>query len=82
MTTLLSDEQLMQQIRIRLRLGRLPVVDGVYKSHRGAGRPCIVCRRLIESQEMECAVEAQGQALHAHEVCYHLWRAVVDQIAR
>jgi hypothetical protein len=76
MTTLLSEEQLKQQIRIRLTQGRLPAANGRYMSHRGIGRPCIVCRHEIESSEIECAVEATGTTCHAHVTCHHLWREV------
>ena len=37
-TSLLSPEQLSQQIRVRLAQERLPGADGVYKTHRGTGR--------------------------------------------
>ena len=70
-TSLLSSEQLRQQIRIRLAQGRLPVVDGIYKTHRGTGRPCIVCRRSIERPDVE--YELVGVALIAHEACHRLW---------
>ena len=69
-----SEEQLRQQIRVRLEQARLPVVDGVSKSHRGTGRPCIVCRRVIEPTEVERQVEGVGVFLYAHEACYKLWR--------
>jgi len=59
-TSSLSEEQLRQQIRVRLEQARLPVVDGVSKSHRGTGRPCIVCRRVIEPTEVERQVEGAG----------------------
>jgi len=54
--------------------GRLPVVDGVSKSHRGTGRQCIVCRRAIEPTEVERQVQGAGVYLFAHEACYKLWR--------
>ncbi len=45
-TSLLSAEQLKQQIRLRLADGRLPAIRvGLYKTHRGTGRPCLVCHR-------------------------------------
>ena len=72
--SVLSEEELKQQIRVRLALGRLPVANGGYATHRGTGRPCIVCRRAIESPGIECEVEAPGIALHAHVLCHHLWR--------
>jgi len=73
-TSSLSEEQLRQQIRVRLEQARLPVVDGVSKSHRGTGRPCIVCRRAIEPTEVERQVQGAGVYLFAHEACYKLWR--------
>ncbi len=73
-TSLLSSEQLRQQIRIRLAQGPLPVVDGMYKTHRGTGRPCIVCRRSIERPEVEREADGVGVVLIAHEACYILWR--------
>ncbi len=76
MTTLLSEEQLKQQIRIRLIQGRLPLANGPYMSRRGTGRPCIVCRHEIEASEIECGVEAAGITCHAHVTCHHLWREV------
>ena len=76
MTTLLSEEQLKQQIRIRLTQGRLPAARGPYMSHRGTGRPCLLCRREIESSEIECEVAAVGITCHAHVTCHHLWREV------
>jgi hypothetical protein len=69
-----SEEQLRQQIRVRLEQARLPVVDGVSRSHRGTGRPCIVCRRAIEPTEVERQVQGAGVYLFAHEACYKLWR--------
>jgi len=73
-TSSLSEEQLRQQIRVRLEQARLPVVDGVSKSHRGTGRPCIVCRRAIEPTEVERQVQGARVYLFAHEACYQLWR--------
>ncbi len=46
---------------------RLPSVDGVSKSHRGTGRPCIVCRRAIEPTEVERELDAVDVILIAHE---------------
>ena len=80
MTTCLSQEQLRQQIRVRLAHGRLPVLDGVYKTHRGTGRPCIVCRHVIEPNQVECEVDGLGLVLIAHETCYMLWRE--ESVAR
>jgi hypothetical protein len=62
------------QIRARLSEARLPAVDGVSKSHRGTGRPCIVCRRAIEPTEVERELDGLGVFLYAHEACYVLWR--------
>jgi hypothetical protein len=73
-TSPLSEEQLRQQIRVRLERARLPVVDGVSKSHRGIGRPCIECRHAIEPTEVERQVQGAGVYLFAHDACYTLWR--------
>ena len=73
-TSLLSPEQLSQQIRVRLAQERLPGADGVYKTHRGTGRPCIICRRAIEATDVACEVARAGIVLTAHEACYTLWR--------
>jgi predicted nucleic acid-binding Zn ribbon protein len=73
-TSSLSEEQLRQQIRVRLAQGRLLVVGGVYKSHRGTGRPCMVCRHEIEPTQVACEVDGPGVVLIAHEECYRLWR--------
>jgi hypothetical protein len=71
----LSAEQLRQQVRVRLAQGRLPAVHGVYKNRSGTGRPCMVCRRLVESREIECGeTDRAGAVLVAHEACYMLWR--------
>ena len=72
--SLLSPEQLSQQIRVRLAHERLPGADGVYKTHRGMGRPCIICRRAIETPDMAFEVAGAGDVLTAHEACYTLWR--------
>jgi hypothetical protein len=55
-----SDDALRRQIETRLSEGRLPSVHGVSKSHRGTGRPCIVCRRTIGPTDVEREVESQG----------------------
>ena len=73
-TSSLSEEQLRQHIRVRLEQARLPVVDGVSKSHRGTGRPCIVCRRAIEPTEVGRELDGVVVVLIAHEACYALWR--------
>jgi len=73
--SLLSAEQWRQRIRVRLAQERLPaIVVGIYKTHRGTGRPCIVCRRATESTEVERELDGVGVVLIAHETCYALWR--------
>ena len=70
-----SDDELREQVRARLAEGRLPTVDGVSQSHRGSGRPCIVCRRAVEPTEVERQVTGcSGVVLTAHEACYKPWR--------
>ena len=69
-----SDDALKRLIRAQLSEGRLGSVNGVSKSRRGTGRPCIVCRRKIGPTEVEREVEGQGVFLHAHEACYKPWR--------
>ena len=78
-STLLSVDQLRQQIRVRLAQGRLPPGAGGYKTRPGTGRPCIVCRRAVEAPE----VEYEAGNLTAHDTCYLLWReeSVVRLIA-
>jgi hypothetical protein len=75
-----SDDELRRQIRARLFEGRLPAIDGVSKSHRGTGRPCIVCRRAIEPTEVERELDGVDVVLIAHEACYALWRE--ESVAR
>ncbi len=75
-----TDDELRRQIRVRLLEARLPAVDGVSKSHRGTGRPCIVCRRAIETTEVERELDGAGVSLIAHEACYVLWRE--ESVAR
>jgi len=65
-------DDLRRQIRARLAEKRLPSLDGVSKSHRGTGRPCIVCRRAIGPTEVERELDGVGAVLIAHEVCYVL----------
>ena len=79
-----SDDELRQQIRARLSEARLPPVNGVSRSSRGTGRPCIVCRRAIEPTEVERQVESVGVFLYAHEACYKLWReeSVAGRVAK
>jgi hypothetical protein len=67
-------DDLSRQVRARLSEGRLPFVDGVSKSHRGTGRPCIVCRRAIDPTEVERELDGVVVVLIAHEGCYVLWR--------
>jgi hypothetical protein len=62
-----SDDALKRRIRAQLSEGRLSSVNGVSKSQRGTGRPCIVCRRTIGPIEVEREVEGQRVFLHAHE---------------
>lgn len=73
-TSSLPEEQLRQQVRIRLAQGRLPSVRGAYNPHRGTGRPCLVCRREIGPAEVECQVDGPGVVLVAHDACYTIWR--------
>lgn len=69
-----SDDALRRQIDARLSEGHLPAIHGVSRSHRGTGRPCLVCRSAIEATEVEREVDSVGVVLHAHEACYKLWR--------
>jgi hypothetical protein len=69
-----SDDTLKRLIRAQLSEGRLGSVNGVSRSRRGTGRPCIVCRRTIGPTEVEREVEGQGVLWHAHEACYKPWR--------
>ena len=73
-TSLLSPEQLSQQIRVRLAQERLPGANGVYKTRRGTSPPCIICRRAIEASDVAFEVADAGAVLTAHEACYMLWR--------
>jgi hypothetical protein len=77
MTTasLLSADQLRQQVRVRLASGRLPILAGIYKTHPGTGRPCSVCRREIGRTQLEHQVGGGDVVvLIAHEACYAIWR--------
>ena len=69
-----SDDALRRRVEAQLSDGRLPPVQGISKSHRGTGRPCIVCRRPIEPADVEREVEGAGVFFHAHETCYKPWR--------
>jgi hypothetical protein len=72
--SLLSAEQLRQQIRVRLAQGRLPAITaGIYKSRRGTGRYCLVCRHEIGFTQVEYESEGAGVVLIAHEACYTIW---------
>ena len=73
-TSLLSPEQLSQQIRVRLAQERLPGANGVYKTRRGTSPPCIICRRAIDATDVAFEVADAGAVLTAHEACYVLWR--------
>ena len=69
-----SDDALRRQIQARLSEGRLPSVpQGVSKSHRGTGGPCIVCHRTIGPTDVEREVKGPGVFFHAHEACYQPW---------
>lgn len=69
-----TDNELRGQIRASLSEARLPAVDGVSRSSRGTGRPCVVCHRAIEPTEVERQAGGLGVFLYAHEACYKLWR--------
>jgi hypothetical protein len=69
-----TDDELRRQVRARLSEGRLPAINGVSKSHRGTGRPCVVCRRAIGPTEVERELDGVVVVLIAHEACYALWR--------
>src|SRR4029434_6526956 len=74
MPSSLTEDQLRQQIRVRLSKGLLPLLGGPSKSQRGTGRSCVVCRRGIEPAEIECELNAPGIGVVAHDTCYELWR--------
>ena len=70
-----SDDERRRQVRARLAEGHLPLINGVSVSHRGTGRPCIVCRRATEPADVEREVKSgSGVILTAHEACYKPWR--------
>ena len=72
--SVLSPEQLRQQIRVRLARGRLPAVDGVYRHHRGGGEACAVCRRAVNDDGAAFGAGNPPLVLVAHQACYALWR--------
>jgi hypothetical protein len=76
----ITDDELRRQVRARLSENRLPLADGVSRSHRGTGRPCIVCRLAITPAEVEREVQGAGVFWLAHEECYKLWRE--ESVAR
>ena len=67
-----ADDALRRRIT-RLSEDPLPPIHGISRSHRGTGRPCIVCREAIASTEVEREVGV-GTVMRAHEGCYKLWR--------
>lgn len=69
-----QEDELRRQVRARLAEGRLVHADGISKSHRGTGRPCLVCRLPIQATDVEREIEGRGVFLYAHEACYKLWR--------
>jgi len=72
--SLLSEDQLRRQIRIRLADGRLqPTTVGVYKVYRGSGRHCVVCLHEIAPNQDQYEVRGIGGVLLAHKACYVLW---------
>lgn len=50
--------------------GHLPMADGISKSGRGTGRPCVVCHREIKPSEVEREVQGAGVF---HGPCYEVW---------
>jgi hypothetical protein len=55
-------------------IGRpLPPIYSDSKSHRGIGRPYIVCREAIAATDVEREVGVRI-VMRAHEACYQLWR--------
>jgi len=73
-----SEDRLRREVRARLTDRRLPLLEGISKSHRGTGRPCIVCRRPIEAAAVEREVTGIDVVLIAHELCYKIWREESD----
>ena len=72
-----ADDALRRRIA-RLAEDPLPPIYGVSRSHRGTGRPCIVCREAIAATDVEREV-GLGIVMRAHEACYKLWRAESKQ---
>ena len=73
-----SDDTLKRRIDTQLSDGAVATVQGISKSHRGTGRPCIVCRRPIEPADVERELEGAGVLFHAHETCYKPWREEIS----
>jgi len=67
-----ADDALRRRIA-RLSENPLPPIYRVSKSHRGTGRPCIVCREAIAPTDVEREVGV-GIVMRAHEACYKVWR--------
>jgi len=67
-----ADDALRRRIA-RLSEDPLPPIYGASKSHRGTGRPCIVCREAIAPADVEREVGV-GIVMRAHEACYKVWR--------
>lgn len=71
----LTTEQLRKQVQIRLADRRLPPTTvGIYKMHRGTGRPCLVCLREIRPNQDQYEIQGTGVSMIAHEPCYVMWR--------
>lgn len=68
-----TQDDVRRQIRARLAAGRLPFPTGVSRSHRGIGRPCVMCRLAIAPTEVEREVEGAEVFIFAHDACYKLW---------
>jgi hypothetical protein len=68
-----ADDALRRRIA-RLSEDPLPPIQGISRSHRGTGLPCIVCREAIAPTDVEREVGV-GIVMRAHEACYKLWRA-------
>ena len=70
----MDKDEVRQQTRARLQAGPLSLINGISKSQRGTGRPCLVCLLAITSLDVEREVEGAGVFFHAHEACYKIWR--------